>query len=170
MLYNIQEQGSGQMLQQQHPQHPQHPQQSPQDPPPHDVRNAACFNQTALSEGALAQMYFFFKHLEQRWSIKKRNDMYILKQKTGYKLTYTSECLSKWMTDAPNSVHELKQLQLMTFLHNALEGGWNIKKQSNASNTSGSYVFVKKHNGHYKMYEDDEYLTQFMKNNLSLES
>ena len=65
---------------------------------------------------------------------------------------------------------ELKQIQLMTFLHNAMEGGWNIKKQTNASNACNNYVFTKKHNGQYKMYEDDEYLTQFMKNNLSLES
>ena len=66
--------------------------------------------------------------------------------------------------------HELKQIQLMTFLHNALEGGWNIKKQSSTCDTSNNYVFAKKHNGQYKLYEDDEYLTQFMKNNLSLES
>jgi hypothetical protein len=53
----------------------------------------------------------------------------------------------------------------MTFLHNALEGGGNIKKYS----TSNNDVFVKKLNGAYKMYEDDEYLTQFMKKNLSLQ-
>lgn len=137
--------------------------------------------QQALSEHTLAQMSFFFKHLEQKWSIKKRNDVYVLKQKDedgGSKLTYTlahlanvlavvSKTKSETYSDAMN---ELKRTQLLTFLHNALEGGWNIKKQFNASNTSNNYVFVKKHNGHYKMYEDDEYLTQFMKNNLSLES
>ncbi len=91
----------------------------------------------------------------------------MLKQKNGSKLTYTSECLTRLlMNHATAPSQELKQIQLMTFLHNALEGGWNIKKYS----TSNNYVFVKKHNGEYKMYEDDEYLTQFMKNNLSLES
>jgi hypothetical protein len=28
---------------------------------------------------------------------------------------------------------------------------------------------VKKHNGHREIYEDDEYLTQFIKNNLRLQ-
>ena len=82
-------------------------------------------------------------------------------------MTYAQVYLARLMS-AP--VHEIKRIQLLTFLHNALEGGWNIKKQSNPSNTCNNYVFVKKHNGQYKMYEDDEYLTQFMKNNLSLES
>jgi hypothetical protein len=129
--------------------------------------------QSSLSEDALVQMSFFFKLLEQRWSIKKRNNVYILKQRGGAKLTYTSEYLTRVMNHAtafPDQ--ELKQIQLMTFLHNALEGGWNIKKYStsNESSACNNYVFAKKHNGEYKMYEDDEYLTQFMKNNLSLES
>jgi len=124
-------------------------------------------------------MSFFFKYLEQRWSIKKRNNVYILKQMDGSKLTYTSAYLARLMNPMAFQMHELKQIQLMTFLHNALEGGWNIKKQSNpsnpsnpsnTSNPSNNYVFAKKHNGQYKMYEDDEYLTQFMKHNLSLES
>jgi hypothetical protein len=125
--------------------------------------------QSSLPEDALVQMSFLFKLLEQRWSIKKRNNVYILKQGGGAKLTYASEYLTRVITAvAPDQ--ELKQIQLMTFLHNALEGGWNIKKQTNASNACNNYVFTKKHNGQYKMYEDDEYLTQFMKNNLSLES
>ena len=121
--------------------------------------------QSPLSEDALAQMSFFFKHLEQRWSIKKRNSVYILKQRDGAKLTYTSGYLARLMNlmaVPPIPMCELKQIQLMTFLHNALEGGWNIKKQTKCNN----YVFAKKHNGQYKMYEDDEFLTQFMKNNL----
>jgi hypothetical protein len=100
--------------------------------------------------------------------------VYVLKQRDGSKLTCTPEYLAKLALaskskDHPvsDSINELKRTQLLTFLHNALEGGWNIKKPSNATN---NYVFVKKHNGQYKMYEDDEYLTQFMKNNLSLES
>jgi hypothetical protein len=125
--------------------------------------------QSSLSENALVQMSFFFKLLEQRWSIKKRNGVYILKQRGGAKLTYTSEYLTRVMNHAAASPdQELKQIQLMTFLHNALEGGWYIKKYStsNESNACNNYVFVKKHNGQYKMYEDDEYLTQFMKTNL----
>ena len=130
--------------------------------------------QPALSEHALVKMSFFFRHLEQKWSIKKRNNVYVLKQRDGSKLTYTPEYLanvlamaSKCNDSVSDAINELKRTQLLTFLHNALEGGWNIKKQSNTTN---NYVFVKKHNGQYKMYEDDEYLTQFMKNSLSLES
>jgi hypothetical protein len=144
------------------------PQPQPQPhPQPHRII------QSSLSEDALVQMLFFFKLLEQRWSIKKRNNVYILKQRGGAKLTYTSEYLTRVMNHATASPdQELKQIQLMTFLHNALEGGWNIKKYStsNESSACNNYVFAKKHNGQYKMYEDDEYLTQFMKNNLSLES
>ena len=130
--------------------------------------------QHALPQHALTQMSFFLKYLEQKWSIKKRNDVYVLKQRDGSKLTCTPAYLANVLSMAskPNMVeiNEVKRTQLLTFLHNALEGGWNIKKQFNASNTCNNYVFVKKHNGQYKMYEDDEYLTQFMKNNLSLES
>ena len=134
--------------------------------------------QPALSECELVQMSFFFKHLEQKWSIKKRNDVYVLKQRDGSKLAYTPSHLanvlavaSKTNSETPSdAMNEIKRTQLLTFLHNALEGGWNIKKQFNASNTCNNYVFVKRHNGQYKMYEDDEFLTQFMKNNLSLES
>jgi hypothetical protein len=130
--------------------------------------------QSALSEHDLAQMSFFFKHLEQKWSIKKRNNVYILHNVDGSKCTYTPEYLEKALAlghkDAAE-MNELKRMQLLIFLHNALEGGWKIKKQSSTFHSSAfSYVFVKKHNGQYKMYEDDEYLTQFMKNNLSLES
>jgi hypothetical protein len=123
--------------------------------------------QTALPEQALTQMSFLFKMLEQKWSIKKRNDVYILKHADGHKMTYTNVYLARL---APTPILEIKRIQLLTFLHNALEGGWNIKKQSNPANMCNNYVFVKNHNGQYKMYEDDEYLTQFMKHNLSLES
>ena len=117
-------------------------------------------------------MSFFFKYLEQKWSIKKRNNTYILKQRDGSKLTYTHAYLANVLTPTEDADSDdvIKRIQLLTFLYKALEGGWNIKKQSNPTNTSNNYVFVKRHNGQYKMYEDDEYLTQFMKNNLSLES
>jgi hypothetical protein len=133
--------------------------------------------QNALPEHALTRMSFFLKYLEEKWSIKKRNDVYILKQKDGTRCIYTPSYLAIAVTSLDfnsgfHSDNEIKRTQLLTFLHNALEGGWNIKKQSSMANTSASntYVFVKKHNGQYKMYEDDEYLTQFMKNNLSLEA
>ena len=140
-----------------------------------DCNDSAILTQHALSTHALDQMSFFFRHLEQKWSIKKRNNVYVLKQKDGSRCTYTTAYLDNVLaiessnaSNASNSEsHNIKRIQLLTFLHNALEGGWNIKKQSTMSN---NYVFVKKHNGKYEMYEDDEYLTQFMKNNLRLEA
>lgn len=95
--------------------------------------------------------------------------MYILKKKDGTKLTYTSAYLENNCVVNDNEGPEfIERLQLLTFLHNALEDGWNIKKKI-TSHTSNNYVFIKKHNGEYKMYEDDEYLTEFMKRNLSLQ-
>lgn len=133
--------------------------------------------QHPLSTHELDQMSFFFRHLEQKWSIKKRNNVYVLKQRDGSRCTYTTAYLDNVLAIESSNANasnvsnadsnNIKRIQLLTFLHNALEGGWNIKKQSTMSN---NYVFVKKHNGKYKMYEDDEYLTQFMKNNLRLEA
>ena len=119
--------------------------------------------QVALTEDELAKMSFFLKHLEEKWCLKKRKNTYILKKKDGTKLTYTSAYLENNCHVIENA--GLKRMQLLTFIHNALEDGWNIKKKTSCNN----YVFVKKHNGEYKMYEDDEYLTEFMKRNLSLQ-
>lgn len=130
--------------------------------------------QPALSEDELAKMSFFFKHLEEKWCIKKRKNTYVLKNKDGGKLTYTSAYLANTcrMNEGSGSAF-MKRTQLLTFLHNALEDGWNIKKKTkpitSPSGLSSNYVFIKKHNGEYKKYEDDEYLTQFMKRNLSLQ-
>ena len=134
--------------------------------------------QSALLKTELAQMSFLLKHLEQKWGIKKRNNVYILKQPaSGSKLMYTASYLDAHLKNATHATHatsvaavadgdDIKQSQLLAFLHNALEDGWNIKKHSDAPN---KYVFMKKHNGHREIYEDDEYLTQFIKNNLRLQ-
>lgn len=115
-----------------------------------------------LSNTILTQMSFLLKHLEERWSIKKRNHVYILKQMNGCKMSYASSYLDANPTFASQEF-ELKQIQLLTFLHNALEDGWNIKKHSHTPN---KFTFMKKHNGECKVYEHDEYLTTFIKNNL----
>ena len=144
--------------------------------------------QVALTGDEMAKMSFFLKHLEQKWCIKKRKNTYVLKKKDGGKLTYTSAYLANNCRMNEGTEPEfIKRTQLLTFLHNALEDGWNIKKKTNlaapaphhgdngdngdngTTTTSNNYVFIKKHNGQYKMYEDDEYLTQFMKRNLSLQ-
>lgn len=133
-------------------------------------------SQRALPYNELAQMSFLLKHLEQKWSIKKRNNSYILKKVNGSKMTYTSSYLDTYLkAPAPlTATHslEIKQIQLLTFLHNALEDGWNIKKHDKQANVNdpNKYVFIKKHNGQCEIYEDDEYLTKFIKSKLQLQS
>ena len=121
--------------------------------------------QEALPNTELAQMSFLLKYLEDRWSIKKRKDAYILKQSNGSKMTCTSSYLDTCLLSHENI--EIKQIQLLTFLHNALDDGWNIKKHLRDPH---KYVFMKTHNGHREIYEDDEYLTRFIKGNLRLQT
>jgi hypothetical protein len=124
--------------------------------------------QEALPNTELAQMSFLLKYLEDRWSIKKRKDAYILKQANGSKMTCTSSYLDTCLTTVnPKRELEMNQIQLLTFLHNALDDGWNIKKHVRDPH---KYVFMKTHNGHCEIYEDDEYLTRFIKGNLRLQT
>lgn len=49
----------------------------------------------------------------------------------------------------------------MLLLYNALEDGWTVKRKDK------SYVFIKKHNN-IKQVLDDEYLIQFVTDNLDM--
>ena len=50
-------------------------------------------------------------------------------------------------------------LKILIFIHNALEKGWEIKKNEN------KYVFKKKHNNNEEMYTE-KYLDEFIMTNL----
>lgn len=52
-------------------------------------------------------------------------------------------------------------LQKMTFLYNALEDGWEIKKNNN------KYIFVKKHEGKKEVFTDN-FLRRFIENNFDI--
>lgn len=52
-------------------------------------------------------------------------------------------------------------LQKMTFLYNALEDGWEIKKNEN------KYIFVKKHEGKKEVFSDS-YLRRFIEQNFNI--
>lgn len=52
-------------------------------------------------------------------------------------------------------------LQKMAFIYNALEGGWDIKKNTD------KYIFSKNHEGKKEVYLDS-YLRQFIETNLSI--
>ena len=54
---------------------------------------------------------------------------------------------------------DLVQLQKMTFIYNALETGWTVKKIDN------QYIFYKKHEGKKEVYLDT-YLQNFIESNL----
>jgi hypothetical protein len=54
-----------------------------------------------------------------------------------------------------------KKFQKMLFIYNALEKGWQIKKES------GSYVFTKKHENRREIFKE-KYLDDFINSNLSL--
>jgi hypothetical protein len=49
-----------------------------------------------------------------------------------------------------------KKLQIMNFIYNALENGWEVKKRD-----AVSYVFRKKHNGEQKVFMEN-YLENFV--------
>lgn len=54
-------------------------------------------------------------------------------------------------------------LQKMTFLYNAIESGWEVKRKEN------TYVFTKKHQGKKEIY-NDSYLKSFIQANLNVKN
>ena len=54
------------------------------------------------------------------------------------------------------------KLQKMTFIYNAIDSGWNVKKIDN------KYYFSKKHEGKKEIYLEC-YLQKFIENNMKLE-
>ena len=51
-----------------------------------------------------------------------------------------------------------KHIAKMSFIYNALENGWTVKRSAD------SYIFTKKHEGKKEMFSDD-YLSTFVKGN-----
>jgi hypothetical protein len=60
-----------------------------------------------------------------------------------------------------NNNIDIVKLQKMAFLYNALEEGWEIKKNKD------SYIFIKKHEGKKEIFLDS-YLLQFMERNINI--
>lgn len=56
-----------------------------------------------------------------------------------------------------------QKLQKMAFIYNALENGWEIKKNND------KYIFIKKHNGK-KEYIHESYLNRFIKQNINIDN
>ena len=55
-----------------------------------------------------------------------------------------------------------KQYKKMSFIMNAIEKGWEVKKRDD------QYVFTKKHEGKREVYLDS-YLQQFIESNMQLD-
>lgn len=55
---------------------------------------------------------------------------------------------------------DLKTMQKMIFINNALEKGWQVKKRD------GKYIFQKHHEGKKEIFMED-YLEKFIASNLS---
>lgn len=68
--------------------------------------------------------------------------------------------------DIKNTIEnlDLQTIQRMIFIYNALENGWNIKK-----NKSNLYSFKKSHNNS-KEYFSNDYITTFIKQNINIEN
>ena len=84
---------------------------------------------------------------------KKKED--IISLKDG--ILALKELMNKEMTDMNKELRQ--EIYIMIFLMNALESGWSIRKKDN------KFVFRKRHNHRKEVYSDN-YLVNFLKNNL----
>lgn len=55
---------------------------------------------------------------------------------------------------------DFKDYQIMSFIHNALEAGWSVKKRNDR------YIFTKKHENKKEVYLET-YLQTFIESNLT---
>ena len=66
--------------------------------------------------------------------------------------------------ELPNNIHiDRPRFQKMVFIMNALEQGWNIKKNND------SYIFSKKHEGRREVFMDN-YLEKFIETNADVQN
>jgi hypothetical protein len=84
---------------------------------------------------------------------KKKEDIISLK----YGILALKELMNKETIDMNKELRQ--EIYIMIFLMNALESGWSIRKKDN------KFVFRKRHNHRKEVYSDN-YLVNFLKNNL----
>jgi hypothetical protein len=64
--------------------------------------------------------------------------------------------------DIPTDINiDLIQLQKLSFIYNAIDAGWSVKKREN------KYIFSKKHEGKKEVYLET-YLQKFIESNLKI--
>jgi len=89
---------------------------------------------------------------------KKKEDIISLKDGIlALKELMNRETMNKEMMDMNKELRQ--EIYIMIFLMNALESGWSIRKKDN------KFVFRKRHNHRKEVYSDN-YLVNFLKNNL----
>jgi len=66
--------------------------------------------------------------------------------------------------DIPTDINiDLIKLQQLSFIYNAIDAGWSVKKREN------KYIFSKKHEGKKEVYLET-YLQKFVEANLNLKN
>jgi hypothetical protein len=66
--------------------------------------------------------------------------------------------------DIPTEINiDLIQLQKLSFIYNAIDAGWSVKKREN------KYIFSKKHEGKKEVYLET-YLRKFIESNMKLKT
>ena len=66
--------------------------------------------------------------------------------------------------DIPTDINiDLVKLQQLSFIYNAIDAGWSVKKRDN------KYIFSKKHEGKKEVYLET-YLLKFVESNLNLKN
>ena len=66
--------------------------------------------------------------------------------------------------DIPTDINiDLIKLQQLSFIYNAIDAGWSVKKREN------KYIFSKKHEGKKEVYLET-YLRKFVEANLNLKN
>jgi hypothetical protein len=64
--------------------------------------------------------------------------------------------------DIPTDINiDLIKLQQLSFIYNAIDAGWSVKKREN------KYIFTKKHEGKKEVYLET-YLQKFIESNMNL--
>jgi hypothetical protein len=109
-------------------------------------------NNKELSEDEIKIINFIMPYLEKKYSIKKRNKFYIIKNTSQKIVLHESNILSSVIKyDATN----LKNNIIYYFLLKSLQNKWKIEKKQN------KFILIKKHEGK-KEYFSSNYLLRFM--------
>ena len=144
------------------------------------------FDTREISRELLNRMNYLHSYLEKDWTIKKRDNCYIMTKESNKiiisdscdysKLKMNKDCTNKCTTNKcimnksdnntlgndNNRYEDTDNMKyILYFLYNVLNNGWSIKKSQYTE-----YVFIKNHEGK-KEYFSNKYLHSFLKDNFN---